>query len=77
MTLDVELAYTTSASVHATMSINSGTVSGEVGSYLKAEQTVDYANVTVYIKKSTGTTIKTFTQKIYHSLGKITWKGTH
>lgn len=45
---------------------------------LKAGKTIDYAQVTVTVKKSTGTIVKTFTKKVYpDALNRILWADSH
>lgn len=58
-------------------SINSGVANCATIAPIKSGDTVDYAEVTAYIKKSTGSTVKTFNEKVYPAAGRITWSDYH
>ena len=57
--------------------INGGNASCSANLPIKTGQDIDYAQVNASIKKSSGTTVKTFNQKVYPKGGEIAWKGSH
>ena len=60
------------------MNINSGKAICSIAMRLKGSQDIDYAQITATIKKSTGTIVKTFNQKVEPSLaGKVNWTVSH
>ncbi len=61
----------------ATIVINSGVAKCGTTAPIKSGDTVDYAQVTAYIKKSTGSTVKTFNEKVYPAAGRITWSDSY
>lgn len=44
---------------------------------VKLGQSIEYAQINAYIKKSSGTTVKSFSQKVYPKGGEIAWKDSH
>ena len=45
---------------------------------VKTGKNIDYAQVTMTVKKSSGTTVKTFTKKVYpDEIGRISWADSH
>lgn len=75
---EVELQYVYFTRAYPTLSIStSGIANCKMEMPLKPEKTVDYGQVTAYLKKNMGTTIKTFNAKVYPSAGKLTWKDTY
>ncbi len=69
--------YVTAERIGVTLGILNGNASCKTTIKLKPGQDVDYAQVTAYIKKSTGSTVKTFNEKVYPTAGRITWKDSH
>lgn len=57
--------------------INGGNTSCYANMPIKAGKSIEYAQVNAYIKKSSGTTVKSFSQKVYPKGGEIAWKGSH
>ncbi|SCK01477.1 Uncharacterised protein [uncultured Eubacterium sp.] len=69
--------YVTTDRIVTAIDIVSGNAACETTLKLKPGQDVDYAQVTAYIKKSTGSTVKTFNEKVYPAAGRITWSDSH
>lgn len=69
--------YVTTDRIVTAIDILSGNAACETTLKLKPGQDVDYAQVTAYIKKSTGSTVKTFNEKVYPTAGRITWSDSH
>lgn len=44
---------------------------------VKPGQSIEYAQVNAYIKKSSGTAVKSFSQKVYPRGGEIAWQDSH
>lgn len=76
---DAELQYTYIGRIDVRFSITSkGLAKGSIKMPLKPGKDVDYAQVTMTIKKSSGTTVKTFTEKVYpDGFGSIEWNDSH
>ena len=72
-----EMNYIHVLNVTATIFISSGVARCTSAAPIKSGDTVDYAQVTAYIKKSTGSTVKTFNEKVYPAAGRITWSDSH
>ncbi len=74
----IELQYEYIATPRTTISISQdGIASCQMSMKVKNGKSIDYGNVTAYLKKNMGTTIKTFTDKAYPSAGNLTWKDTY
>lgn len=73
----IESKYVTTDRIVTAIDILSGNAACETTMKLKPGQDVDYAQVTAYIKKSTGSTAKTFNEKVYPVAGRITWKDSY
>lgn len=75
---ELELQYEYVDEPTATLFVSSeGIASCRLSVPIKPDKTIDYGQVTAYLKKSTGITVKTFTDKIYPSAGKLSWQDTH
>lgn len=74
---EIELAYTHPMLVDTLFSITSGTAKCGVDFKLKADKTLDYILITAKIKKSTGTFVKTFTEKVYPKSRSMIWNGSY
>lgn len=74
--IELQYVYVSIPTVTLTIS-NDGVASCKMSIPIKPGKSIDYGNVTAYLKKNMGTTIKTFTDKVYPSAGKLTWKDTY
>lgn len=75
---EMDLQYVNFTRAKASLSISTGGIATcKIEMPLKPDKSVDYGNVTAYLKKNMGTTIKTFTDQVYPSAGKLTWKDTY
>ena len=75
---EMDLQYVNFTRAKASLSISTGGIATcKIEMPLKPDKSVDYGNVTAYLKKSTGITVKTFTDKVYPSAGKFSWNDTH
>ena len=64
--------------INTLLGISSGTATGVVTVYENTSDPFDYSKLTVYLKKTTGTTVKTWTATKYpNSGGYFTWTGTY
>lgn len=63
--------------VEIDFSINGNVAGCQATAQIKSGETVDYAQITAYIKRNTGSIVKTFGEKVYPAVGKITWKDSH
>ena len=71
---DAELQYTYVERISLDFAIAEGKAKCSMKMPVKAGKEIDYAQVTMTIKKSSGTTIKTFTKKVYpDEIGRISW----
>ena len=69
--------YTCVNGINTTFGISEGTAGISITVQEKANNPFDYSKLTVYLKKSSGTTIKTWTATCYPSLGDFTWRKTY
>lgn len=71
--------YTSVAAINTILNITSdGTAQGAVTVYQKNSNPFDYSKITVYLKKSSGTTVKTWTATKYpSSAGLFSWSGSY
>lgn len=75
---DAELQYTYVERISLDFAITGGKAKCSMKMPVKAGKEIDYAQVTMTIKKSSGTTIKTFTKKVYpDEIGRISWADSH
>lgn len=74
---EAKVPYIYAGGLNASLSIVSGTAVCTVDMPIKATQSIEYAQVNAYIKKSSGTTVKSFSQKVYPKGGEIAWKDRH
>lgn len=74
---ELEMAYTYPSLVNPVFSITSGTANCGVDFHLKSDKTLDYILVTAKVKKSTGTVVKTFEEKVYSKSIPMKWRGTY
>ena len=75
---DAELQYTYVERISLDFTITGGKANCSMKMPVKAGKEIDYAQVTMTIKKSSGTTIKTFTKKVYpDGFGYIEWNDSH
>ncbi|MGN0391508.1 MAG: hypothetical protein ACI4FW_01430 [Bariatricus sp.] len=74
---EIELTYNYPTLVKPIFSITSGTANCGVDFHLKADKTLDYILVTAKVKKSTGTVVKTFEEKVYPNSSPMKWRGTY
>ena len=64
--------------VNTILSIDDGVATCHVKVFENSSKPFDYSKLTVYLKKSSGTTVKTFTATKYpSSLGYFTWTDTY
>ena len=61
----------------ADMSISGGMAKCKVTVITKMDKDVDYGQVTAVIKKNSGTTVKTFTQRVNAASRSINWTASH
>lgn len=70
--------YTTVFGINTIFNITSGTAEGAVTVQQRDANPFDYSKITVYLKKSSGTTVKTWTATKYpNSMGYFTWSGSY
>lgn len=70
--------YTYVNAVQTVLSISGGTATGIVTVYENPNKPFDYSKLTVYLKKSSGTTVKTWTTTKYlNSYGYFKWTDTY
>lgn len=74
---EVETPYAYISGLSLNLIINGGDAVCIAGMPLKPGQSIEYAQVNAYIKKGSGTTVKTFSQEVYPVGGKIAWKGSY
>ena len=74
---EMNLTYTYSALVKPSFSIVSGTANCGVEFYLKSDKTLDYILVIAIVKKSTGTVVKIFSEKVYPKGSSMKWIDTY
>lgn len=70
--------YTTVAGINTIFNITDGTAQGVVTVYQRTANPFDYSKITVYLKKSSGTTVKTWNATKYpNSAGHFNWTGSY
>lgn len=70
--------YTYVDGINTLLGISSGTATAAVQVYENPADPFDYSKLTVYLKKTTGTTVKTWTATKYpNSGGYFSWSGTY
>ncbi len=69
--------YTYAFKVNSSFSILSGVANCGIDFFLSSGKTLDYIFVTAKVKKSTGTTVKTFEEKLYPKSNPISWRDTY
>lgn len=70
--------YTTVFGINTIFNIVDGTAQGAVTVEQRDANPFDYSKITVYLKKSSGTTVKTWTATKYpNSAGIFTWSGSY
>lgn len=70
--------YTTVAGINTIFNIVDGNAQGAVTVYQRDADPFDYSKLTVYLKKSSGTTVKTWTATKYpNSMGYFNWSGSY
>lgn len=74
---DIQMPYAYVNWLTLNFTITGGNTSCYADMPIKAGKSIEYAQINVYIKKSSGTTVKTFNQKVYPKGGEIAWKGSH
>ncbi len=72
-----ETPYAYAGGLSASLVIVNGNVTCTAGMPIKDGKSIEYAQVNAYIKKNSGTTVKSFSQKVYPKGGEIAWKGSH
>lgn len=73
----METPYAYISGLSLNLIINGGDAVCIAGMPVKLGQRIEYAQVNAYIKKSSGTTVKSFSQKVYPTDGEIARKGSH
>lgn len=61
----------------ASLVIVNGNVTCTAGMPIKDGKSIEYAHVNAYIKKNSGTTVKTFSKKVKPMYGKVNWQDSH
>ena len=75
---DAELQYTYVERISLGFTITGEKAKCSMKMPLKTGKNIDYAQVTMTVKKSSGTTVKTFTKKVYpDEIGRISWADSH
>lgn len=70
--------YTTVAGINTIFNIVDGTAQGAVTVQRRTANPFDYSKITVYLKKSSGTTVKTWTATKYPTAGgSFTWSDSY
>lgn len=74
---EVQLPYVYANWLTLNFTINGGNTSCFANMPIKDGKSIEYAQINAYIKKSSGTTVKSFSQKVYPKGGEIAWKDSH
>ncbi len=75
---DAELQYTYVERISLGFTITGEKAKCSMKMPVKTGKNIDYAQVTMTVKKSSGTTVKTFQKKVYpDGFGYIEWSGSH
>ena len=72
-----ETPYAYAGGLSASLVIVNGNVTCTAGMPIKDGKSIEYAHVNAYIKKSSGATVKSVSQKVKPMYGKVNWKDTH
>mgnify|MGYP000552076714 CR=1 FL=1 len=75
--IDTETPYTYAGGLSAGLSIAKGNAVCTVAMPIKAGKSFEYAQVNAYIKKYSGATVKSFSQKVKPMYGKVNWQDTY